>query len=377
MGSAVRQQFIPSLESIRGLAALCVCGVHSFHGVPFVPQFRGAPTSPYLMDFFVGAGNSAVTLFFVLSGFVLTLSLDRMKEAGGAGRPFRFVLSRIFRIYPAVFAVVITFAAIEPFWIFHGLSNRPWLHTLLDMLLVQTDMVLPMWSARVELVATLLILVAWYLRDRFGSVYLVGLGTLLLIASFYRDLYAGDQIGQNLFVFIAGMILVDCREMFRKLPQRLGVSLIMVALAIDIPSRTIFGLSAQCTILVETACCFVTIGIIAHGAVSARWLLSAPARVLGRISYSFYLVHWVLISVMLRCLPSEFVWEASVGNSTLASFEVFAGVAAASAGVAWVLYWAIERPAILLGKKATSACFGLQGIFRSRPKSATEHQPIG
>src|ERR1700684_2417877 len=127
MTSTARQQFIPAIESARGIAALCVCGLHC---LMFWSAFPNSPENSYVMEFFVGAGNSAVTFFFVLSGFVLVMSLDKMKAEGQSLIAPHFVLSRIFRIYPAAVLVVLVFATIEARFIFHGLDGRPWTNTL-------------------------------------------------------------------------------------------------------------------------------------------------------------------------------------------------------------------------------------------------------
>lgn len=168
--------------------------------------FRHDPVDANLMDFFVGMGNSMVTLFFVVSGFVLTLLLDRMKESAKPGISVQFLISRIFRIYPAVIAIVLGFALIEADFIQDGVANRPLSDTLLNALLYQSSMDWPSWSARVEVAGTPIILMAWLLRERFGYQALLPLGGLLLIVSFFGDLYAQDEIGQHLYLFVIGIL---------------------------------------------------------------------------------------------------------------------------------------------------------------------------
>jgi peptidoglycan/LPS O-acetylase OafA/YrhL len=349
MTSPARPHFIPGIESARGIAALCVCGMHV---LMFWSAFRASPVDPRLMQFFVGSGNSAVTFFFVLSGFVLTLSLDKMKAESGSALPFRFVLARLFRIYPAVIVIVFIFATIEPWWIFRGLPDRPLSLTLKDAFLWQSTMVWPTWSTRVEIAGTPLILAAWYLRGRFGRPALVLLGSVLAAGAFARDLYASDEIGQDLFVFIVGMLLADSGPLFRRLTPRIAVPLTLVAMVIDDRARIVVGWHEQWTIVIEAACCFVIAGVIAYGSIPTRWLEMRPLRFFGRISYSFYLVHFVVLWVLLKEVPDSVQAALSLNSDTLSCLEVFAATSAISTVLAYGLYRLIERPGIAIGHGA-------------------------
>lgn len=95
-----RSGVIVALESIRGLAALCVVFLH----LPgWVPAFHAIP--------FVRNGAYMVDLFFVLSGFVIARAYaDRLNS----GRDMlRFQLLRTGRLYPLHLVMLIAFVAIE------------------------------------------------------------------------------------------------------------------------------------------------------------------------------------------------------------------------------------------------------------------------
>jgi peptidoglycan/LPS O-acetylase OafA/YrhL len=71
------------------------------------------------------------------------------------------------------------------------------------------------------------------------------------------------------------------------------------------------------------------------------WLLTRPLlRALGRISYSFYLVHWMLVVLVARAV-SLAVQELGGMAATLA---IFGGGFVASAAAAAALWWLAERP---------------------------------
>ncbi len=80
-------------DTLRGLAALAVVISHTL-------IFSGVSAS---------LGQFGVGLFFIISGFVIPLSLDRYDRKG-------FVISRLFRIYPtywAAFSITVAVAYLQ------------------------------------------------------------------------------------------------------------------------------------------------------------------------------------------------------------------------------------------------------------------------
>src|SRR5215213_5668437 len=74
------------LDGLRGIAALAVFLAHAGHKVS--PAFR-----TYLEPYF-NLGSWGVVLFFLCSGFILPVSLERQGSLG------RFWIRRFFRLYP-------------------------------------------------------------------------------------------------------------------------------------------------------------------------------------------------------------------------------------------------------------------------------------
>ena len=70
----------------------------------------------------------------------------------------------------------------------------------------------------------------------------------------------------------------------------------------------------------------------------ARWLSSAPALALGHISYSFFLIHYVVLHVLAHWLIEQRMATGMAFAATL-----FVGGFAASALAAWALYGVAER----------------------------------
>ncbi len=89
------------LDSLRGLGALSVFFAHFLSLKISLPLFRALEQSPFGILF---NGTAALMLFFILSGFVLSLPFV------GNEKPLKlaeFYVKRIFRIYPAyIFAII-------------------------------------------------------------------------------------------------------------------------------------------------------------------------------------------------------------------------------------------------------------------------------
>lgn len=87
-----------ALDALRGLAALFVV---LFHFMPYYDELYGHHfSSPQFLEF----GRYGVHLFFILSGFVIFMTLERTQSAG------EFALARAMRLMPALWiSILLTF----------------------------------------------------------------------------------------------------------------------------------------------------------------------------------------------------------------------------------------------------------------------------
>jgi len=115
--------FIPSFDGLRGVAILAVLLYHCH------TRLEGT-----FLERFVIWGWSGVSLFFVLSGFLITgIILD-----DGATKRFyaNFYARRILRIWPAYWMLLFLFYFFFPFWfsgwrwMLHEVVRAPWLYML-------------------------------------------------------------------------------------------------------------------------------------------------------------------------------------------------------------------------------------------------------
>lgn len=346
------ERFSPEIESLRGLAALMVAGLHSFQYWFAFRQPEAAKIPNLVFDFFVGAGASAVTLFFVISGFVLMGSMDRMKDTNLLPMFAEFTWKRVARIYPAIVIITVVFALISPGVFLNSESFPGWERTLKNAALWSSDLISPTWSTRIEVAATPIFFVGWIARKH-GMFLLIALGTILAALAFAPRLYAGDLIGKYLFVFTFGMLLPDLRSLFARLPALLSPLLFILAVVVSVRSR--IGAPewhAEPAILREAICGVLVVGLVAFERLS--WLrtvlLTAPIRYFGRISFSFYILHFPIVLMLIRHLPGRVVTNSTGGNATLAGFEIWLLTLAITVPLSSLTWAYIEKPGVALGK---------------------------
>ncbi|MBI2307926.1 MAG: acyltransferase [Rhodocyclales bacterium] len=114
------QSFVPSakqpdyavvmdlMSSIRGVAALIVAAVHAFQ--IFVLPYFGLYGAAHLTTSFFAAYS--VIAFFIVSGFMIFVSVAKHRDGDGCFDAIGFSRARIFRIYPPLIASVIASFAV-------------------------------------------------------------------------------------------------------------------------------------------------------------------------------------------------------------------------------------------------------------------------
>ncbi|HEV3218394.1 MAG TPA: acyltransferase [Candidatus Acidoferrales bacterium] len=96
---------MPELDSIRGIAIL---GVVFLHGLSFDRDISVFPLMQRRILSFIGLGQFGVTLFFVLSGFLITGLLFEARARPGYYK--RFYLRRALRILPLYYLILVILA---------------------------------------------------------------------------------------------------------------------------------------------------------------------------------------------------------------------------------------------------------------------------
>lgn len=181
-----RERRIPEIESLRGIAITLVFLLHADSWVTFRPPGQpGALVSP--LRAFMNGGHTGVSLFFVISAFLLGRPF--LAEAAGGARVNRVVYfrRRALRILP-LYSVVVSAAAIAC-----ARGPADWRHAVPYLFFMNSfaDMVVPLlpysnvwWSLATEVQFYLLLpLLPLFLRSRRG--WYAGAITLVGYAVFY------------------------------------------------------------------------------------------------------------------------------------------------------------------------------------------------
>ena len=358
-----------SLDALRGIAALIVLFHHCALSFPrddaawSLGAVLRAPPFSLLVD-----GPGAVFLFFALSGFALSASLDA--TTGASVRPFqywRYALGRMLRLYPpyavAVLASAVLYLAIQPHAI-AGLSawfNRdswafPVTWRLVGGELLMLDehqymsLLNPGWALihilRLSLVFPL---VFFALRWRPG-ISLALCAAFSVIANFAQTqpetplfLKAICASGQYLISFALGGALYLARNSILRGFERWGLFALIAAFA---SSLVCFLLPRQlpgANIWFPTAGAVLLMSAILSSDVAKRALDAASLQWLGKISFSLYLTHIVVLLTTFHLF-----WGQAP------AFVLVGAIIAGSLGAAVLLHVGIEKPFAAFGSRLRS-----------------------
>ena len=281
----------PALDGVRAIA---IATVVAFHTV-------GWPRE----------GTLGVDLFFVLSGFLITTLLLEEHSAGGTISIRRFYARRARRLLPALFALLVPYAVAGASLL--GLVAALTYTTNVAVAINSSFMppgLIHLWSLAAEeqfyLVWPLLLLVLL----RAGGRRIVGRALLVLLAvaiayrlqlllrgaSIERLYYAPDTHADSLIV---GCAFACWRPRWSSAlgTPALAVVLGAVCFGAGLPVRLQYSLQLVPTLFACVAGFLVVSAVDGSGLVG-RLLSNAPLVFLGQISYSLYLWHLPIVSVL-------------------------------------------------------------------------------
>lgn len=109
-----KSTYFENLDGLRTVAFLLVFLQHSFLSWTSRLTPTQRPSNPFF-DFIAGSGGLGVSVFFVLSGFLITYLLLHEKEVKGSINILFFYMRRILRIWPLYYAVLIFAIYIYPY----------------------------------------------------------------------------------------------------------------------------------------------------------------------------------------------------------------------------------------------------------------------
>lgn len=298
------------VDTLRGLAALAVVFFH--FTTRFGELFEGHP--PPTLAF--TTGYFGVNLFFIISGFVIFMTLEKTKK------PMDFVVSRFSRLFPAYwFAIFLTLVithllglpgklvgigtALANMLMIHGFFNIP-----------HVDGVY--WTLEVELLFYCGMFLLYRMK-RLDDIHLVLLGLLLLRITYYL---LEHQFGISLPWILFRILILQYIPWFA-----LGISVYLLVnrqkAGVWIPAARTAVFSVLTLLICESfavsllAIVFATtVFLAASGHLSL--LRFSPLVWLGTISYPLYLLHenigWAVILWLLSAhVPMDLAIMVTLG----------------------------------------------------------------
>jgi peptidoglycan/LPS O-acetylase OafA/YrhL len=284
---------------------------------------------------------TAVMVFFVISGFVLSESLLRTRPTY-----LQFVVRRMLRLYPTALCglmVGVLYVALVPnrvstaatSWFtdqfLHDVSNTSLWR---NFLLIDWDFNGPLWSIHVEIGAALLLPIMVGLRRRLG-----GSGQLALfvglVALSYLDV---PRVLKYLFCFYPGLYVRSHGAAVTRPMFLLALAGLVLVEAAQIADRLAFAHKTLLDVLLG----YVVVCYAVH---KARWRVPL-LQWLGDLSFSFYVIHFPIMHA---------VAILTLANLTIAPLAVHALVVSLSCPcallIAWPVHALIERPTMLLSRR--------------------------
>lgn len=321
---------IAELDGLRGLAALAVV---MFHFTGIYHRDIGHSGDYVLTGRF---GDYGVKVFFVISGFVILMTLARTRH------PFDFIVSRFSRLYPVYWAaVILSFVTVKVCGLpVYEVGSRDALFNLTMLQgFTQVPAVDPVyWTLAVEL-AFYAMMFAIYFLGLLTRIETIAVGWLAAVGAFQvlreQGIILPEAASRLLTLdfgnyFIAGIILYQARQhgftTFRRT---------MLAGTVLVPAALV---SEQAT--VAAALIIGGFYVFARGGLGIAG--SRPLVALGAISYPLYLIHTTVGFVILRDI------EARGVAPDLAIVLTILSVGA----IATAMHLAVERPAMVAIRRA-------------------------
>tara|TARA_R110000850_G_scaffold87045_2_gene187345 strand:- start:37333 stop:38568 length:1236 start_codon:yes stop_codon:yes gene_type:complete len=367
--------FITRLESLRGIAALMVAVSHCLivfavnqnEMIWATPLQETQGTQAFITRLLLIPfnGGAAVTVFFVLSGYVLGLSLDRKSKS--LGTCLAFYVKRLFRIYPAylvcVSLIIFSIACFHTYTVYPDTSVwfKEWYqnpitidNVLANYALFETNLNQVAWTLKVELVMSVVFPLAYIVSRSTGTKVNLLFLFLLIVCSLIRGLLPGSLYFMYGYVFYLGLLLPTLIEKLNQLVSlKVWNTLFLVSIACLISARSVFSPgNLFCAVLMEAVFATLLIAILADGKTNpllSRVLDVPLVRKLGQLSYSFYIYHFIILYWLACGLL------AVVSPTVTAAYPLMFGLLLAvvsvvvSYYVAFLSYHLVERPMIKCG----------------------------
>lgn len=304
---------IEVLDAMRGVAALAVV---MYHYCTRYAEVHGGSARPIALEF--PWGQYGVDLFFMISGYVIAMTLNR------TGRGLDFAVSRFSRLFPAYWvSVLLTYVAVSQFgqaavpsWHL-GLTDLVWNLTMLQEFVHRPSVDGVYWTLTIELRFYALMFLCHALGATRRPALLVSVWLVLCLSQQIMPGFLRVNLMLEWFpLFGIGVLAFAARQSGWTWTYML---VFVFALGINALNR---GLEAG---LIGGVLSAIFIGLITK--IRAR--VPSGLLWLGSISYPLYLLHQYIGFIVIWHLPNAWGWILAV---------------AVSLGLAWLVHRYVEDP---------------------------------
>jgi peptidoglycan/LPS O-acetylase OafA/YrhL len=315
---------IPELDALRGVAAMAVVLAH------FVGGYDAAYGHDFHVPDFISLGGYGVHLFFIISGFVILMTIENK------ARPRDFVIARIGRLYPTYWTSVLFTSVVIAAGIIPDTTVTA-KQLVANLTMFQRFMKVPdingaYWTLAYELAFYFLMLMVMRARltKRIEMVSAIWLCVTTIYAlalragfvTFHARVQAALLVGYC-HLFVAGMMFYRLRTAGQAWYRH---ALIAFAAVYELTFGNLVGFA-------------IVTGFLAtfYGTISGKLKVIAvrPLVFLGSVSYALYVIHQSAGTAMLLALRRR-----GLGSVPALAIAVPTFVA-----IAWAITAFIERPA--------------------------------
>jgi len=291
------------LDALRGFAALFVMFFH----------FTEGKTNFYIFNL----GVTAVDLFFMISGFVIFMSINKVSSGK------EFIINRVSRLYPTYWTcvtityLVILFLAKANFHFTHvnipGIKEYLANMTMFQYYFKVPNLDSPYWTMIIEMLFYLFILLLFQLKTlkhitEIGCVInvIVIVNYCLVVNKAVPNFTVYFPLLNHFALFFAGITFYKIAHHLQS--KLYGYSVILFCMATQIIIFTSTGSDPAHITLVQYIFALIIYAIIFTLFINEKlkFIISGPTIFLGNISFALYLIHSFIFRGLIGYLTTHF-----------------------------------------------------------------------
>lgn len=293
-------------QVLDGLRALSILAVIWHHTAP-----------PWVNDAMASFGAHGVSLFFAISGFLITTLLLRERDRNGSVDLKAFYIRRTLRIFPLYFGTLFAYIVLVYFFEKNATVANGFWGNLIYFLTYTSNIFVPLdgrvifyfaWSLAVEeqfylIWPSILLLVK---TTRTAFYFLLVLVLVLVLGSIVAQIEGAKYLSSFPLAIVAGALLAMALRLpasFQICRAVLGQKWSSITLVVATASALIYMPSH---VYVVQLCLVGLVGacVLTEQSALSKILKLAPLAYIGSISYGMYMLHMLCKGVIVKGLDA-------------------------------------------------------------------------